>query len=314
MTPVRIRFANADPSVATADSFLSRLTSRALDSKVVVTSDRRELVDVQFTSVQFPLTQRIQQLSLVAAQRLLPPSPRAIDARWGQVNPEPRGRARAHVWFTGENVRPPSAGWDATLSFDVDPMGGRNAYVPLWWWSTGLLGPALSMFTDPAPAIGQLLAPRSAVKVPSGFVVALINNPHPMRFHAVQMLSRFGNVDVFGRAVGRTLPNKAMLAGKYKFMLCFENDLYPGYVTEKTVEAWGTGAIPLWWGSDPAGYLNPDAMINAATHPTMALFADSVARLANDDELWLRTFSEALLLRRPDLQPALDLIREVVPG
>lgn len=313
MTDVRIRFASADPSVATADSFVSRLTSLALGCKVAVTSDRRELVDVQFTSVQLPLTKKIRRLSSAAAQRLIPPSPRTIDARWGQVNPEPQGRAHAHVWFTGENVRPPSTGWDATLSFDVDPLGGRNTYVPLWWWSTGVLGPALSMFTDPAPGIDDLLAARSANEVPSGFVVAFINNPHPMRFHAVQALSRFGKVDVFGRAVGRTVPNKATLAGKYKFMLCFENDLYPGYVTEKAVEAWATGAIPLWWGSDPAGYLNPDALLNAATYPTMALFAESVSRLATDDELWLRTFSRALLLRRPDLQPALDLIRQVVP-
>ena len=74
------------------------------------------------------------------------------------------------------------------------------------------------------------------------------------------------------------------------------------------------GTIPLWWGCDPAGYLNPSALINAADYPTMALFAEAVSSLSHDQELWRRTFGSGLLLRRPDLQPAMDMIRRVVPG
>jgi hypothetical protein len=293
------------------DSFLTRLTAEALDREVVVTNDRGETVDIQFTSVQFPIATRVRHLSSAVAGRIGRVLPGSVDYRWSRINPEPKGRARTHVWFTGENVRPPSSGWDASLSFDLDPLGGLNAYLPLWWYSIGLLGPAQSMFIDPAPTIDELLAERSPVKRPTGFAVAFINHPHPMRFHAVRALSQFGRVDVFGRAVGQPIPNKATLAGQYKFMLCFENDLYPGYVTEKAIEAWGMGAIPLWWGSDPGGYLNPEAVINAAAQPSLACFAEEVAELANDEELWHRRFRHPLVLRRPDLQPALKLIRQV---
>lgn len=309
MKAVRIRFVNADKSLATKDSFLSRLTAQALGREVSVVSDRREVVDVQFTSVQFPVTSRIRQLAGAVVERRMRASRRTIDSRWSRVNPGPQGRAQAHIWYTGENVRPPSTGWDGSLSFDVDPLEGRNAYLPLWWFSVGLLGPAYSMFIDPAPQIDQLLARRPSGPIPTEFAVAFINNPDPVRFHAVHALSQFGNVDVFGRAVRRPLPNKATLAGRYKFVLCFENDLYPGYVTEKAIEAWGMGAIPLWWGSDPAGYLNPQAVLNAADFASLSDFAEAAALLAGDEDRWLAAFGSELLLRKPDLQPAMDVIR-----
>lgn len=313
MSDVRIRFENADMSLAIEDSFITRLVSTALGHRVTVSSDRHELVDAQISSVQYPMAVRARQMASAVSQRVRRSSPSLIDARWSRVNPKPQGRARAHIWFTGENVRPPSTGWDATLSFDLDPLGGRNAYLPLWWYSIGLLGPARSIFMDPAPAVGSLLCERKAHGVPRDFVVAFINHPHPMRFHAIQALSRFGKVDVFGRAVGRPVINKVSLAGRYKFMLCFENDLYPGYVTEKAIEAWGMGTIPLWWGSDPAGYLNPQAMINAASYSNLDLFAEAVAGMSRQEELWLQSYSSALLLRPPDLDPALNLIRKVIP-
>jgi hypothetical protein len=311
MRKVHIRFTDADQSLAVETSFLSRLVGEALESRVVISTHRRARVDIQLTSVQYSTIKRLQHLSLAGASRLKRASSTDIDARWNRVNPIPQGDADTHIWFTGENVRPPSEGWDATLSFDVDDFGGINAYLPLWWYSVGVLGPASSMFMDPAPDVSVLANTRVASGIPDGFVVAFINNPHPMRFHAIKALSRFGPVDVFGRAVGRALPNKASLTDRYRFMLCFENDLYPGYVTEKAIEAWALGAVPLWWGSDPSGYLNPAALVNAASFPTLAQFAEAVSDMARDESSWMETFEKAILLKAPNLSPAMDLIRRV---
>lgn len=312
MSAIRIRFSSSDRALASPESFLSLLTSHALKREVEVSTNRREVVDIQFSSVQYSLATRLKHLTSAASERIRRSHQGVIDSRWARENPEPIGLARRHVWFTGENVRPPSTDWDATLCFDLDPLGGRNAYLPLWWFGIGVLGPAHSIFMDPAPHVDRLLVGRIPERIPENFAVALINNPHPMRFHAIQALRRFGVVDVFGRAVGRSLPNKAMLHGRYKFMLCFENDLYPGYVTEKPIEAWAAGTVPLWWGSDPAGYLNPEALINAADFSTIADFAESASRLSLNEGLWQRAFSQPLLLRRPDLQPAKDVLGRLV--
>ena len=95
-------------------------------------------------------------------------------------------------------------------------------------------------------------------------------------------------------------------------MLCFENDVYPGYVTEKPFEAWATGAVPLWRGSDPAGYLNPSAILNEVDFPDLAAFAEDVSNVNADSAAWAAIASEPILTREPDLEPAKALIRRVI--
>jgi hypothetical protein len=103
-----------------------------------------------------------------------------------------------------------------------------------------------------------------------------------------------------------------MIAKDFRFVLCFENDLYPGYVTEKPFEAWATGAVPLWWGDDPAGYVNEEAVVNAARFNSLSDFAESVAEIDADHCLWEAKVSAPILLREPQVQPAIDLVAGVL--
>lgn len=307
-----VRYVNADESTQAPDSFLSRLVSKATSRAVDIVRDSRVEVDVQFTSVQIGLKERLRRDYARGLRHLAPRRPDSLDARWASHNPLPQGRARSHVWFTGENVRPPVGPWDAYLSFDMDPFGGRNAYCPLWWWSLDLLGAPRSTFMDPAPSVETLLAHRPPGARRPGFVVAFINNPDPMRLHMISLLKEVGPVDVFGGAVGRPVPNKALAARDYKFVLCFENDLYPGYVTEKPIEAWACGSVPIWWGLDPAGYINPGAVIDAATASNFEAVVSEVDSLAADEEAWAEMVSRPLLMRTPDLTDPLDLLSRTI--
>lgn len=308
--PLTVRYVQCDPGLAQPESFLSRLVGLATEREIVVSDDQRQEVDVQFTSVQLPLwTKAKREVQRVVKRRF---APGRLDARWQTANPGPSGQARAHVWFTGENIRPPAAPWDGYLSFDLDPLRGRNAYLPLWWYSIGLLGSAHSTFTTQAPSVRDLLDPRDPGRRRPRFACAFINNPDPVRLHAVQALSSVGKVDIYGAAVGRHVVDKAEVAGQYRFVLCFENDIYPGYVTEKAIEAWGTGAVPLWSGSDPAGYLNPSAMINAAALPSLDAFAEAVAAMDSDSSAWEAAAGSPLVTREPDLTPAVELLRRLV--
>jgi hypothetical protein len=122
-------------------------------------------------------------------------------------------------------------------------------------------------------------------------------------------MSQLGPVDVFGRASGRIAPSKAEIASRYRFVLCMENDLYPGYVTEKPFEAWATGAIPVWWGLDPSGYIRSDAVVNVASHQSLESAVAQVDFLDNAASEWERVASLPILQREPDVSPALNLIR-----
>ena len=49
----------------------------------------------------------------------------------------------------------------------------------------------------------------------------------------------------------------------YKFVIAMENSQYPGYITEKIINAFYSGAIPIYWGaSNINDFFNPKAFIN----------------------------------------------------
>lgn len=310
--PLTVRYVNADKSLQAPNSFLNRLVAEATERPVEIVRDSRVEVDVQFTSVQMGMKDRLRRESARGLRQLVPRRGGSLDARWASHNPLPKGQARSHVWFTGENVRPPVGPWDAYLSFDLDAIDGRNAYCPLWWWSLDILGSPRSTFMDPAPTVETLLTVRDPGPSRPGFVVAFINNPDPMRMHMISLLKEAGPVEVFGGAVGRPVPNKAIAARDFKFVLCFENDLYPGYVTEKPIEAWACGAVPIWWGLDPAGYINSAAVINAATASDFGTVVSEVDAIARNSEAWTQKASQPLLTRPPDLTEPLGLLSRSV--
>jgi hypothetical protein len=130
---------------------------------------------------------------------------------------------------------------------------------------------------------------------------------------AIAALSKIGKVDVFG-GIARNSGKKAALekyetSQKYKFVFAFENDLFPGYVTEKAPEAWATGAIPLYWGSDPSGYLNQDAMINLANYRNLETFTNRVHEVSNNPQEWQNIASRPILKKRPNLDEVVSVIR-----
>ena len=79
--------------------------------------------------------------------------------------------------------------------------------------------------------------------------------------------------------------------------LCFENDLYPGYVTEKVLEAWLGWTIPLYWGDDVSGILNPKAIINLANFSTMKDFVNYVSKLYGDKDQMINMINQPLFIK-----------------
>jgi len=308
--PIRIRYRNANESDSSPSSFLSRLVSKSTDRPIEIVRERSAFVDLQFTSVQLPRLSRVLHHSAKAIPAINKLRGDSKDARWNLENPSPVGPAGAHIWFTGENMRPPSSEeWNGYLSFDVDSLAGKNVYCPLWWTWVGLLGKPFSPFLNNPPSISDLTALRNPEKRREKFAVAFINNPHPMRFQAIKLLKKVGRVDVFGNSVGRPVKDKAEIASEYRFILCFENDLYPGYVTEKPIEGWATGAVPLWWGLDPAGFLNEGALVNAAAQKDMDEFIEKVWVTDKSDDIRAEMTAKNLLNRVPSLEAAQQLIR-----
>jgi len=205
------------------------------------------------------------------------------------------------VWYTGENIRPPlDSNFDGFLSFDQDDYGGVNAYLPLWQ-----LYFRNKMTTYISPSLGReypvhkFLEERDFSDEPRRFVCAFINNPDPHRLRAIQALRKYGEVDIYGRSFGNFAKDKISIGSRYRFILAFENDYFPGYVTEKIFDAYAANAVPLYWGClGKETRLNENSFIDASRFQNLDYFAFYVGNM--DMSAWQKMYSEPLLVRLPD--------------
>jgi hypothetical protein len=233
------------------------------------------------------------------------PQPLIVDA--SKMPRKPNSKRR--IWYTGENIRPPHGGqYDAFISFDQDDYNGKNTYFPLLYSTVLFDSPEnISRRGIPVGDPNALTRKRKQLINKTKFACAFIGNPEPTRLRAIEELRLLGRVDVFGPTVGNRVPSKYPLAKDYRFMLCFENDLFPGYITEKLLDAYLCGTVPLYWGDlgqDPL--INPKAFVNLKDFKSVGEFAKMVGNMG--DEEYSQIFEEPLLLGVPSLDPLKNAI------
>jgi hypothetical protein len=80
---------------------------------------------------------------------------------------------------------------------------------------------------------------------------------------------------------------------QFRFNMCFENLSFPGYATEKLVEAMWARCIPIYWG-DPeiAAQFNPHSFINVSDFDTEEAAIERIIQIDGDDELYIKMLEE----------------------
>jgi len=122
-----------------------------------------------------------------------------------------------------------------------------------------------------------------------------------------RLLSEYKKVDSGGRHLnnsGGPVKDKTVFLREHKFDISFENARYPGYTTEKIVDAFTAGAIPIYWGDpDISKTFNPEAFINCADYSSFEDVVSEVIRIDNDDVLYKKMTEASPLL---DCAPSFD--------
>ena len=232
--------------------------------------------------------------------------------RWlelqGGLDHIPNGFSKT-MWITFENRRPPFSSFQRTLSFDIDDYSGTNLYLPLWLVYLDMFG-RNPPWSRHSVTQDSLFAVRTRRYENREFACAFINNPNQLRLRAIEKLSAIGKVDVYGRMTGNYVKDKIEVSKRYKFSICFENDLFPGYVTEKPLEAWLGDTVPLYWGYDKESYLNTKCMINLNSFDSLNEFVKYVEIVNKDELIYNALYSEPFLSRRYDTNSLLDFFRQ----
>lgn len=157
----------------------------------------------------------------------------------------------------------------------------------------------LPLYVLYASAEALLHARRTArLALPSKFCSFVVSNAGKRktrrRIDFFSLLDKRERVDSGGRYlnnIGGALPGgsaeKIRFLSEYKFNIAFENESKPGYTTEKIVEAFLAGTVPVYWGNLLInGEFNPGSFVNAHDFADDEALVDHLLRLHRDDALY----------------------------
>jgi FkbM family methyltransferase len=213
-------------------------------------------------------------------------------------NAHPYLKAGRKVFFSGE---PFAARPDAAFNFTFDKNSENNVRYPLW---LGYINDYL-LEENERRKNGITMVPKRD-KFCSFISNGEVKTTHRRTF--VEKLSAYKKVDCGGQFlnnIGFTVPRGVNCSGKiehnnnYKFAIAFENEDYPGYVTEKICDIYKSNCVPIYWGTtDVVKDFNPTTFINARDFVNFDELVEYVIKVDNDDTLYASYFKEPFFSRK----------------
>jgi len=201
--------------------------------------------------------------------------------------------AKRKIFFSGESQ---SKREDANYNITFDENCENNCRLPLW---IIYLNDALIENCNIKNGIFE-----KANKNKFCSIICQRDNENNKRSEIVNKLSTYKKVDCGGpflNNIGYIVPRGTNCSGKiyhhsnYKFVLTFENRMYPGYVTEKILDEYKSNSIPIYWGTpDVVKDFNPETFINANDFNSIDELVNHIIKVDNDDELYNSYFNKPI--------------------
>lgn len=165
------------------------------------------------------------------------------------------------------------------------------------------------------------------------------NELHTKRLEAIEFFGKVEKLDVFGKGWENlsvlsknwqkrltpilskikptSIEDKLMTVAQYKFAICFENISYPGYVTEKIIDCFVAGVIPIYLGApDIAAIIPRDAFVDKRNFSSWDQLDQYLANLQESEALKIiaagRTFLECEVGMRYSYEGFADFMTDLV--
>ena len=124
----------------------------------------------------------------------------------------------------------------------------------------------------------------------------------------------YKKVDGFGKAFDKfEKRSKRDILKEYKFCFCPENSIYPGYITEKLVEAWDAGVVPLWSGSNiSVPFINQNSFVNYQNFNQISEFIKKIMLLDKDFDKYVDIYEQPFLLEKPEIKPIVNFFKKCI--
>lgn len=252
-----VRFSNFWHQFEPEEFIITRILRETLDQKFEIVQNSKIEVDLEIDSVfQFPTTSN--KIRHYLKSRLSNDRNDYFIRNAFGYRPREIIKAKKTFWYTAENLRPPVDVYDATFSFNPNCTIVKNAYLPYWMT---LMNWKIQGQGD--PKFDSIKFLKSKTKESRERVACSFSSIHePERTRILQSVSKSMPIELFGKAHGNYVQDKVTTSNQFGYQICNENDVYPGYVTEKLFEAWSANNIPIWSGLIVGDLINEEAYLD----------------------------------------------------
>ena len=127
-------------------------------------------------------------------------------------------------------------------------------------------------------------------------------NGNPIRKEFFDELSKYKNIISAGKFLNNTgyaIKNKTEIQKQCKFTIAFENEKYPGYSTEKIIDAFIARTIPIYWGDETiTDNINQKSFIYCNSSKDIPDVIRRIKQIDKNDDLWLKIANEPIFLQK----------------
>jgi hypothetical protein len=196
------------------------------------------------------------------------------------------------IFYTGENLIPDFNLCDYAIGFEDMQYGDRYIRLPLYMV-------AYREYYAHMMEIRGRIQPRNKF---CSFVVSNKNIADPTRKELFDKLNSYKKVDSGGRYLNNIgkpegVEDKQEFLEHYKFNLAVENSSHLGYCTEKIIQAFAAGAIPIYWGDPAVGkYFNEKAFVNCHNYSSFDDVIERVAEIDNNYDKYISMLNEPIFI------------------
>lgn len=197
-------------------------------------------------------------------------------------------RDAVKILYTSENLCPDFNMYDYAMGFERMEYEDRYLRLPVYY-----------LYEKSC----KLMEKKHLVKKESAdkFCNFIYSNgsADPIREEFFDLLSStYKKVDSGGRYKnnlqgGMPVMDKLEFQRNYKFSIAFENSAHRGYITEKIVDAFAAGTIPIYWGApDIKDFFNEKAFINVRDYHSLRDVVEKIREIDSDDSSFQKMLAE----------------------
>lgn len=209
------------------------------------------------------------------------------------------------ILFVGEALCPDFNVYDYAIGFDRISFGDRYLRYPLCLADKEILELALHKHERSEEDFTR----REKF---CSFVVSSGGGVDDIRNWFFDKISDYKQVDSGGRfrnnlPDGQPVLDKRAFQEQYRFSLAFENSRFSGYATEKLLDAWAAGTIPVYYG-DPEIIkdFNEKAMIVCRGKESLDEILDKIKELEENPEKYLEMVRQPILTEQSEIKQMLQ--------